>query len=215
MGKQAVKVVIRSRPTDNFASQNIKIDTATGVRPPYLTLDPERRPTHRQSGRRRRQQQARRLEVQIRPYHAQREVRTVTYDLSSQDQVYEVSAGDIVQSVVQGYNGTILCYGQTGAGKTFTMTGSTSNFKYRGLVPRAINQIFNEIGNKFDQAITIRVSYVEIYNELMFDLLSPIPTHEQQSASLQIQDDSRGGVAIKGLSMLVCETEEDALNHLF
>ncbi len=95
------------------------------------------------------------------------------------------------------------------------MTGSTSNFKYRGLVPRAINQIFNEIGNKFDQAITIRVSYVEIYNELMFDLLSPVPTHEQQSQSLQIQNDSRGGVAIKGLSMLVCEAEEDALNHLF
>lgn len=60
----------------------------------------------------------------------------------SQDEVYEVAAGETVQSVMQGYNGTILCYGQTGAGKTFTMTGSSTNFKYRGIIPRAISQIF-------------------------------------------------------------------------
>lgn len=46
----------------------------------------------------------------------------------------------------------------------------------------------------------------------MFDLLSNIPTHEQQASHLQIQDDTRGGVAIKNLSMVVCNTEEDALN---
>lgn len=84
-----------------------------------------------------------------------------------QDEVYEAAAFETVSSVVQGYNGTILCYGQTGAGKTFTMTGSSTNFKYRGIIPRAISQIFNEIGNKFDQAITIRVSYIEIYNEMV------------------------------------------------
>jgi len=59
------------------------------------------------------------------------------------------------------------------------MSGSPQNYKYRGLIPRSISQIFSDIGSKFDQAITIWVSYVEIYNELMFDLLSPIPTHEQ------------------------------------
>ena len=69
--------------------------------------------------------------------------------------------------MVQGYNGTILCYGQTGAGKTFTMSGSSQNYKYRGIIPRAISQVFNEIGQRFDQAITIRVSYVEIYNEMV------------------------------------------------
>jgi len=43
-----------------------------------------------------------------------------------------------------------LCYGQTGAGKTFTMTGSTANYKYRGLIPRAISRIFSEVGGRFD-----------------------------------------------------------------
>jgi kinesin family member 6/9 len=72
-----------------------------------------------------------------------------------------------VSSVVQGYNGTILCYGQTGAGKTFTMTGSSTEYKYRGIVPRAVAQVYHEIADRFDQAITIRISYVEIYNEMV------------------------------------------------
>lgn len=47
------------------------------------------------------------------------------------------------------------------------MTGSSTEFKYRGIVPRAIAQVYHEIAAKFDQAITIRVSYIEIYNEMV------------------------------------------------
>ena len=64
------------------------------------------------------------------------------------------------------------------------MTGSSTEYKYRGIVPRAIAQVYHEIASKFDQAITIKVSYIEIYNEMMFDLLSPIPTHEQNASTL-------------------------------
>jgi len=84
------------------------------------------------------------------------------------------------------------------------MSGSTLNYKYRGIIPRAITSVFEEIGNKFEQDITMRVSYLEIYNELMFDLLSPIPTHEQTGSSIAIQDDSKGEIHVKGLSMNVC-----------
>ena len=56
----------------------------------------------------------------------------------------------MIQSVVEGYNGTIFCYGQTGAGKTYTMTGSQTQFKYRGILPRAITQVYALTGNKFD-----------------------------------------------------------------
>ena len=94
------------------------------------------------------------------------------------------------------------------------MSGSPQNYKYRGLIPRSLSQIFQEIGSKFDQAITVRVSYVEIYNELMFDLLSPVPTHEQ-SGNISIQEDPNGNIRMKGLSMNICNNEEDALNFLF
>ena len=121
---------------------------------------------------------------------------------ASQDEVYEVAASEIVQSVSEGYNGTVLCYGQTGAGKSYTQTGSSTVFKYRGIVPRAISQMYALTSNKFDQAITIRVSYAEIYNEKIRDLL---PNESSGNAinfdqNLQITDDQRGGVAIKGLT---------------
>ena len=61
---------------------------------------------------------------------------------ASQDDVFDYCAQESVATVVDGFNGTCLCYGQTGAGKTFTMTGSTANYKYRGLIPRAISRIF-------------------------------------------------------------------------
>ena len=47
------------------------------------------------------------------------------------------------------------------------MTGSSTEYKYRGIVPRAVAQVYHEIADRFDQAITIRISYVEIYNEMV------------------------------------------------
>jgi kinesin family protein 6/9 len=107
-----------------------------------------------------------------------------------------------------------MCYGQTGAGKTFTMNGSSANYKYRGIIPRTLSLIFQEVDSRFDQQVTIKVSYIEIYNELMFDLLSSTPTHEQ-SGSISIVEDAAGNVNVKGLSLHACKNEEEALNYLF
>ena len=64
--------------------------------------------------------------------------------------IFDYFVQECVGSVIDGYIGRVLCYGQTGAGKTFTMTGSTANYKYRGLIPRAISRIFSEVGGRFD-----------------------------------------------------------------
>lgn len=133
---------------------------------------------------------------------------------TSQEDVFDYCARGIISNIVEGYNGTIMCYGQTGAGKTFTMNGSTANFKYRGITPRTLSLIFQEIDSRFDQQVTVKVSYIEIYNELMFDLLSPVPTHEQ-SGNIAIVEDATGNVKVKGLSMHVVTNEEEALNLLF
>ncbi|KAJ6655097.1 hypothetical protein lerEdw1_006001 [Lerista edwardsae] len=57
-----------------------------------------------------------------------------------QDVVYDSVAKELVSQALNGYNGTIICYGQTGAGKTFTMTGATENYQHRGIIPRAVQQ---------------------------------------------------------------------------
>jgi len=193
--KEKVKVVIRTRPTAHFASKNIKIDTEAGS---ILITKPK----SEDAG----------------PINNQLESWKFQYDKilhnASQEDVFDNCARGVISSIVEGYNGTIMCYGQTGAGKTFTMNGSTANFKYRGIVPRTLSVLFSEIDSRFDQQVTVRVSYIEIYNELMFDLLSPIPTHEQ-SGNISIVEDATGNVKVKGLSMHVCTTEEEALNMLF
>jgi kinesin family member 6/9 len=187
--------VIRTRPTSHFAYKNIQIDTDTG----HITIT---KPKNEDQG----------------VVNNQLETWKFKYNKilhnSSQEDVFDYCARDIISNIVEGYNGTIMCYGQTGAGKTFTMNGSMANFKYRGLTPRTLSVIFQEIDSRFDQQVTIRVSYIEIYNELMFDLLSPIPTHEQ-SGNISIVEDASGNVKVKGLSLHVCNNEEEALNYLF
>lgn len=134
---------------------------------------------------------------------------------ASQEDIFTYCAEDIVKSVTLGYNGTVMCYGQTGAGKTFTMNGSTPNYKYRGLIPRCITQVFTEIGHIEDQEITVSVSYLEIYNEQIWDLLSDEPRDPKGGSGISIQDDSKGEVHVKGLQIKNVENEEQALNYLF
>ena len=91
---------------------------------------------------------------------------------ASQETVYSTCAQEVVHHVLRGYNGTIFAYGQTGAGKTYTMSGDTQSYQQRGIVPRAVHQIFKEIEMRVDQEVVVRASYLEIYNEVMYDLLA-------------------------------------------
>jgi kinesin family protein 6/9 len=134
---------------------------------------------------------------------------------ASQEDLFSFCAQDVVVSVANGFNGTVMCYGQTGAGKTFTMNGATPNFKYRGIIPRSVTQIFQEIGSHSDKDFTIKVSYLEIYNEQMFDLLSDRARDPSGGSTISIQDDAKGEVHVKGLSQEVVNNEEEALNFLF
>lgn len=74
---------------------------------------------------------------------------------SSQEEVYTTCAESVVSRVMEGVNGTIFAYGQTGAGKTYTMTGEMQ-FRLRGVIPRAISQIFKEVREREDCSIIVR-----------------------------------------------------------
>jgi hypothetical protein len=84
--------------------------------------------------------------------------------------VYDESAFPIVESVLKGYNGTIFAYGQTGCGKTHTMSGTPEN---KGIIPKAFDHIFGCIDDAEDnKKFLVRCSYLEIYKEKIRDLLS-------------------------------------------
>ncbi|XP_072324248.1 kinesin-like protein KIF9 [Scyliorhinus torazame] len=133
---------------------------------------------------------------------------------SPQDIVYNTIAKNAVSSTINGFSSTIMCYGQTGAGKTYTITGATEKYDYRGIIPRAIQQIFKEVEEQADLALTIYVSYLEIYNETFFDLLSTLPMSLGSDSHMTVVEDSHG-VQIRGLSIHRVSNEEDALNYLF
>ncbi|XP_036074702.1 kinesin-like protein KIF9 isoform X3 [Rousettus aegyptiacus] len=133
---------------------------------------------------------------------------------ASQEVVYETVAKDVVAQALDGYNGTIMCYGQTGAGKTYTMTGATENYKHRGILPRALQQVFRMVEERPTHAVTVRVSYLEIYNESLFDLLSTLPYVGPSATPMTIVENPQG-VFIKGLSVHLTSQEEDAFSLLF
>ncbi|RKP00714.1 hypothetical protein CXG81DRAFT_7471, partial [Caulochytrium protostelioides] len=84
--------------------------------------------------------------------------------------VYNEVGRDIIQSSTDGINGTIFCYGQTGSGKTYTMSGTHEE---PGVIVLSIKQLFETVGRRSDREFLLRMSYIEIYNEVIKDLLNP------------------------------------------
>ncbi|KAJ9479784.1 Kinesin-like protein KIP2 [Pseudozyma hubeiensis] len=110
------------------------------------------------------------------------------------DDMYHSHIAPVVRAAMEGYNGTVFAYGQTGSGKTHTMSGSDSE---PGVIPRAVEQVFQMIKDEPDREYLLRVSYLEIYNETLKDLLAPLPTLAGSSgATLQTTD--RPALPIKG-----------------
>jgi kinesin family protein 6/9 len=88
-----------------------------------------------------------------------------------QEKVFDKVAKDVIDSALEGYNGTIFAYGQTGSGKTFTMTGGVDSYEDRGLIPRTLSYIFNECKQR-TESIKVNISYLQIYQSTGYDLLS-------------------------------------------
>jgi len=85
-------------------------------------------------------------------------------------QIYNQVGKSITESVLDGYNGTIFMYGQTTSGKTYTMLGTPDA---PGILPCAVRDVFLEINKRKDMLFKVWISYIEIYNEVINDLLSP------------------------------------------
>ena len=139
---------------------------------------------------------------------------------SSQRDVYDSSVESIVRGVVAGRPGLVFAFGITNAGKTYTIQGSTEQ---PGILPRALGQLFAL--TKSDAGAKVTLSFMEIYNENVYDLLGAeahaADSNGAQSTkgrpALSLQEDPRandGRVKVKGLSSRRIETVEQAANHL-
>jgi len=126
---------------------------------------------------------------------------------STQDEVFELIGRSMVSQVLQGYNGSIYCFGQTGAGKTYTMQGPEAPSRKKdegwGLLPRIIDNIFLHAPNE-DKCL-FRISYLEIYKEQITDLL------DVENTGLQIREDFKRGVFVEHLNECTVWSLQEAM----
>ncbi|XWS40087.1 hypothetical protein CRYUN_Cryun18bG0110200 [Craigia yunnanensis] len=102
---------------------------------------------------------------------------------ATSQEVYEVAAKPVVKAAMEGVNGTVFAYGVTSSGKTHTMHGDQNA---PGIIPLAIKDVFTMIQDTPGREFLLRVSYLEIYNEVINDLLDPT------GQNLRVREDAQG-----------------------
>ena len=129
---------------------------------------------------------------------------------SQQIQVYENVGKRIVGDIMEGYNGTIFAYGQSGSGKTYTMYGpDIFDDVYKGIIPRIVEDIFNYVEKADDNIdFQFKLSVLEIYKEVMYDLLT------QQSGDIKIQENPETGMVIEGLSEVYLSSIDEFFEYV-
>ncbi|KAF9982840.1 hypothetical protein BGZ75_005692 [Mortierella antarctica] len=144
---------------------------------------------------------------------------------ASQDEVYQGSVKRMVDKFMEGYNVTIMAYGQTSSGKTYTMGTAAPSSEDRGsssegIIPRAMNQLFQEArkpppvypGYKVPPLkTTFRVSFVEIYNEDLIDLLAK----GEFRPPVTIREDAKGNIYWTGVQEIVVTSVEEVIHLLW
>jgi kinesin family protein 5 len=129
---------------------------------------------------------------------------------SRQADVFDYSIRSTVDDIINGYNGTVFAYGQTGAGKSYTMMGSDiDDDEGRGVIPRIVQQVFASIlASPSNIEYTVRVSYMEIYMERIRDLLVP------QNDNLPVHEEKNRGVYVKGLLEVYVSSDDEVYEVL-
>lgn len=124
----------------------------------------------------------------------------------SQKEIFEDAARPIVNSILEGFNGTILAYGQTASGKTYTMQGDLDFPDEEGIIPRTINMLFESIMNSPEEIeFTVKTSMLEIYMEKIRDLI------DLSRINLNIREDKAKGIYIEDISEYYVSCEEEIL----
>ena len=128
---------------------------------------------------------------------------------TTQVQVYENCAQQSVRDVFQGYNGTIFAYGQTGAGKSWSMMGAKTDPELKGIIPRAAEEIFMRIAeDSAGTAFELTCSYLEVYREKIGDLLNTA------NSNLAVREHPSKGIYVDQLTATKVSSWEEVLEVL-
>ncbi|KAG5853664.1 hypothetical protein ANANG_G00028380 [Anguilla anguilla] len=117
----------------------------------------------------------------------------VAFDCSaSQEEVYRATTKGLIEGLISGYNATVFAYGPTGCGKTYTMLGTDRD---PGIYVQTLNDLFRAIEETSDDMqYSVSMSYLEIYNEMIRDLLNPA------SGFLDLREDFKGEIQVAGIT---------------
>uniref|UniRef100_A0A8C9TIH7 Kinesin-like protein n=1 Tax=Scleropages formosus TaxID=113540 RepID=A0A8C9TIH7_SCLFO len=117
----------------------------------------------------------------------------VAFDCSAtQEEVYRATTKGLIEGLISGFNATVFAYGPTGCGKTYTMLGTDTE---PGIYVRTLNDLFRAIEETSDDMqYSVSMSYLEIYNEMIRDLLNP------SSGFLDLREDSKGEIQVAGIT---------------
>lgn len=121
-----------------------------------------------------------------------------------QEQVFDSIGKPMLADAFEGYNVCLFAYGQTGSGKTYSILGGNSR-ESEGIIPRFCRDMFAMAQEKLDEdptlTIKISMSYIEIYNEKVRDLLEKKKSKQAELTSLEIHEDTHKKVYVEGLSI--------------
>ncbi|UXI18052.1 Tyrosine-protein kinase transmembrane receptor Ror2 [Sarcoptes scabiei] len=142
--------------------------------------------------------------------------------ISKQSDVYESCVKTLIEGCFDGFNATVLAYGQTGSGKTYTM-GTGFDISYpehqRGIIPRAVEHLFNGIRSRQEFArkegrevpeFTVTAQFIEIYNEELIDLLA----EKRNKNNIRIHEDLKKGITLVGVESRLVTSAEETLQCL-
>ncbi|XP_064129492.1 kinesin-like protein KIF21B isoform X7 [Loxodonta africana] len=151
------------------------------------------------------------------------------FDLDTwQEQIYSTCVNKLIEGCFEGYNATVLAYGQTGAGKTYTMgTGfdmATSEDE-QGIIPRAISHLFTGIAERKRRAqeqgvagpeFKVSAQFLELYNEEILDLFDSTrdPDARHRRSNIKIHEDANGGIYTTGVTSRLISSQEELIQCL-
>ncbi|PKI62165.1 hypothetical protein CRG98_017538 [Punica granatum] len=145
------------------------------------------------------------------------EVNVQVFGPTAQQKELFQTISPIIEEVLEGYSCTIFAYGQTGTGKTYTMEGQKMGKSWElpsdaGIIPRAVQQIFHVLKSK-DAEYSMKVTYLEIYNEEIVDLLCPNENLDfavnEAKRSIILMEDSGGATFLRGLKQALIHSADE------